>query len=142
MTTEDGLNKLQEYVQDQINESGFLIFNKRRLKFDRTRLFKQYERTANLKLPDKLENRTLIINFDGIKIGNKFFNWNSIIATGIKSEFTPDNSSDVNPDIIETHLLICLLGGKIIEITIDNVNQYHGQFGHFIEQYKQGDVKL
>jgi hypothetical protein len=136
MTKAEATKKLIEYCNDQVRKSGFLIFNKRDISVAPTRLFEQYERTANLKLPPKISFPKGInwytIDFNGIDLG-RTYQWCDIAATAIKTEgiaLTEDRTR------YDRYLLICLNNGEILEKELGDIDEYHGQLGHFIEQYK------
>lgn len=136
MTETDAINKLIEYCNDQIKNSGFWIYNKKKLLFDRTVLFEPWERVANLKLPDQLcfskDDNYFVIDSNGIKIEQNY-KWSNIAATAIKTALRQDDDAYPRND---KYLLVCLNNGLILEKELGNIDKYHGQVGHFIEQYK------
>ncbi|MES2591815.1 MAG: hypothetical protein V4608_08020 [Bacteroidota bacterium] len=136
MTKEEGTKKLIDYCDNQIKKSGFLIFNKKIIRIERTVLFEPWERIANLKLPPQLtfqqDINNLIIDLNGITLDQKY-NWSDISATAIKTEEIVVSEDTSRYD---KYLLFCLNNGVVIECKLGDIDKYHGQIGHFIEQYK------
>lgn len=135
MTADDCLNKLVQFCDKEVKDSGWWIFNKRKITFQKTRILESYEKTANLKLPDKLEIRSTLIDFNGIKVGPTLYCWEDICATGLKIE-TVDNKRHDDQFDYENYLLFCLKDGKVIQIELGEIDKFYGLLGHFIEQYK------
>lgn len=140
MTKVEATNKLVNYCDDQVKKSRFLGFNKREISVEPTILLEQWQRTANLTLPSRLcfpkGKDDFVIDFNGIKMG-KTYKWSDIAATAIKTE-TIILTEDLNRH--EYYLLTCLNNGDILERDLGNIAEYHGQLGHFIEQYKIASV--
>lgn len=135
MPEKEAIESMIKHCEEEVKESGFLIFNRRLIKFQKTRLMESWEKIANIKLPEKIsdDNESIVINRKGIVAWTYELEWNEIVATGIKTETIPRHR---NTPIIIKHILIGLKNGKILEIKIGNIEKYHDQFGHLIEEYK------
>jgi hypothetical protein len=133
MTEEKGIKILIQHCDNEIKESGFLIFNKKRISFEQTRLVDQWNREANLALPNNIEFNYTTIDKNGVRFGQQNYEWCDISATGIKSEIV-----EVNEEYMKcnNYLLLCLNNEKVIEREIGKMEHYYNQLGHFIEQYK------
>jgi hypothetical protein len=135
MTKEEGKIKLFKIVEEEIKNSGWLIFNKRNIELAITRILEPYEKKANLPLPEKLKVCGITIDKQGITFEKGLTEWKEICATGIKTEITYDGNSEEN--IYEKHLMIIFQSGKAIQYPLlCDITNLHGLLGHFIELYK------
>jgi hypothetical protein len=134
------IEKMIQICKDEIKESNFIPFLRIKLQFAETRILEPWEKKANLTRPEKISDdyKGVTINSEGIVGSGHDFKWNEIIATGIKTEDIPENDDSI---FYRRHLLIALKNGKIIQIEIGNIDNYHGLFGHFIEEYKLAYLK-
>ena len=134
MTRQEVILKLKNYIADQEKNNGWWIIKKHILKFDRTFLEEQHNRTANLSLPDTIFiGSGLTISKAGVLYKSVLNKWSSVVETIVKTQIIP-----INEDLDEKHyfLIFALITGDIYEVEIDNIDKYFGQLGHFIEQYK------
>jgi hypothetical protein len=134
MTLQEGRKRLFEYVENEVKKSGCWIFNKRKIELTITRILQPYERTANFPLPDKIEETDFIIDKEGITSNEICYTWETICATGIKTETI---YKDENLTLYINHLVCILHSEKIQEFQIDKLEKYKGNLGHYIELYKQ-----
>jgi hypothetical protein len=138
MTEEEAVQKLIQCCDAEIRRSGWWIFNDKDLKFTKTRLLQPHEREANLALPPSLHLKNTLINHEGVTIDLTLYKWIDIAATGIKTDAVPIYGF---PKMrYDDYLLCCLHNGTIIECPLGDVGHLHGQLGHFIEQYKLGEM--
>ena len=134
MTRQEVILKLKNYCADQEKNNGWWIIKNHILKFDRTFLEEQHNRTANLSLPDTIAiGSGLTISKAGVLYKSVLNKWSNVVETVIKTQIIP-----INEDQDEKHyfLIFALISGDIYEVEIDNIDKYFGQLGHFIEQYK------
>ena len=138
MTENEALASLSKYCEAKVKKSGWWIFWKRNISFKPTVLLDPWEKITNLPLPAKIsfpaDSNDLIIDGEGIRIGNNFYHWSGILATGIKIESNDDWTEEI---VWSYSLLCCLSNGKIMDIPLLNPERFHGQIGDLIEQYKQ-----
>ena len=134
MTRQEVILKLKNYCADQEKNNGWWIFKKHILKFDKTFLQEQHNRTANLSLPDTITfGSGLTISKAGILYKSILNKWSNVVGTIVKSQIIP-----INDNLDEKHyfLIFALISGDVFEVEIDIIDKYFGQLGHFIEQYK------
>lgn len=134
MTKQEIKTKLKKYCADQEKNNGWWIFKKNILNFHITHLQEQYNRTANLALPDNIViGRDVTLSNSGLFYKLILNKWNTVVETVIKTQAIPTNY-----DLYEKHyfLIFALNNGDIFEVEINNFDYYHGQLEHFIEQYK------
>ncbi len=136
MTEDEGIEKLIEFCDAEIKKSGWWIFKDKKLTFAKTKLLKQYEREANLSLPESLQIQNVVFNNIGLTINGTLYQWNNIVATGIKTHAVP--ISGIPEWRFDEYFLFCLQNGKVIEFPLGDIKHLHGQLGHFVEQYKLG----
>jgi hypothetical protein len=133
MTFEEGRKRLFEHVENEVKESGFWIFNKKEIELTITRILQPYERTANFPLPDKIEENDFIIDIAGITSNKTCYTWDTICASGIKTETI---HKDENLTLYINHLVCILHSEKILEFPIEKLEKYKWNLGHYIELYK------
>ena len=136
MTKDEARKALLNYCDKEIDNSGFWIFGKKKLDFESTKLMKQWEKTANIKLPEKLQFQGCVIDKNGIHIGKITHDWSDIIVTGIKTEIRPNYLVETGQDIRIPYLLVYLKNGTILDLPLGDIGEYYGLIGHYIEQYK------
>lgn len=136
MTREEGVKRLLKYCDVQMRKTGWFIFKNPNLKYKTTRLLEDYEKTANLPLPEKLKIGSVKIDSKGVGSGDSYeFEWKDICVTGIMTRIIP-SKSDYPSEDHEYYLLLCLMNGEIIEFFLQDIDHLHGLLGHFVEQYK------
>lgn len=105
-----------------------------------TRVLKDYEKDANLLLPEKLcfpeNSTTFIIDSKGVQSGNTLIKWDSIALTAIARHRIQEDLRNFRN---EHYFICCLANGDIIERQIDNIEKHSNLLGHFIELYKTVD---
>lgn len=134
MTEEEGKDRLIQFVENKVKNSGWLIFFKRDLQISFPRILEPYEKSANLSLPEKLILAEIEIDPHGILYRRQeLIEWKAICATGILSERISKNGTE---DDFKRHLLVILHSGDIVPFYIGNISRFKGLFGHFVELYK------
>lgn len=134
MTKKEGIKLLFNRVDNEIQKSGWWIFNKRNIELVITRILEPYEKKANLPLPEKLSIYDMTIDKQGILHHKELRKWSEICVTGIKTEKEYDGRHEVY--IYTRHLLICMNNGDVFQYTLGDISKFKGLLGHFIEQYK------
>jgi hypothetical protein len=139
MTENEAIDKLIHFRDEKIKQSGWWIFNRKKIGFARTKLLKPYEKDANLPLPASLLFGNAKLDRIGVTIEKKQYFWNEILATGITTEYISyyDHKIYDNNYKPDEYLLIYLVVGNIIEVHLGDTRNLYGQLGNFIEQYKQ-----
>ena len=79
ITEAEGLQLLIKHCQPN---DGCWLFRSRQYTFKKARRLHDYEKTANLPLPEILILQNTTINGIGIRVGNTFFEWNKIAVIG------------------------------------------------------------
>lgn len=142
MNEDELYNKMQEQCLEEVRQSGWLGFNKKNIRFEKTYLVNESNIQTIQQLPDKIcfpkKSEDVVINDNGIKSYSSFYSWNEIIATGIKKEAIPMEYMDN----YKTSILIGLMNGRIVEIEIRNNIDFINEVGHLVELYKLKHKKL
>lgn len=134
MTVAEGQNRLVQFVEKKIRDSGLWGFFQRKIDISLTRILEPWEKSANLPLPGEIRLSYLLIDQNGITCnGEDFIPWKEICATAIQTEQLSKNYSGEN---YRKHLLIVLHSGKIISFELGDIAHLKGLLGHFIELYK------
>lgn len=139
MTEKEAILKLIRYRNRKIKESGWWIFNKRKIAIKKTKLLQPYERDVNLPLPESLVIEKALFDKTGITTNSEFYPWKEILVTAILTEFISYYDHKVHNDQLKPDetLLIYLTNNTIIEVHLGDTRHLFDQLGHFIEQYKQ-----
>lgn len=132
MTKQQGIDLLFTRVQNEIDRSGWWIFDKKRIKLVINRILEPYEKSANFPLPESIVIDDIRIDAHGITFGRTSLTWAEICASGIKTYEIPAGEDY----IVQKSLLLCLHNGKIHELYIEDFNRFKGLLGHHIEEYK------
>jgi hypothetical protein len=142
MTEAELYNKMQKQCLEEVRQSGWLWFNKKNIRLEKTQLVNESNIQTIQQLPDKIcfpkKTEDVIINDKGIKNYSSFYSWSEIIATGIKKEVIPMEYMDN----YKTSILIGLMNGRIVEIEIRNNIDFINDVGHLVELYKLKHKKL
>ncbi len=127
---------MRQMCLDEVRDSGFWVFNKKTITFDKTELVDECNIQIIQQLPDKISfpknADDVIVNDKGIKTTSSFYSWADICATGIKKEAIPMEYADN----YKTFILIGLTNGNVFEVEIKNNTDHLKQIGHLIELYK------
>jgi len=128
---------MEQKCQDEVEQSGWLIFNKRKIHFKKTELIDECNIQSIQQLPEKIcfpkKSDQLVIDDKGIKSKSSYFSWANIVATGVKIETVPMEYMDDH----RISILIGLTDEQIIELPVINNIEYRTEIGHLIELYKR-----
>lgn len=136
MKEEELHHKMEELCREEVRQSGWLIFNKKSITFEKTKIIHESNIQIIQQLPEEVcfpkKTKDVIIDSKGIRDHSLFYSWSEIVATGIKREAIP-------MEYMDNHRISVLIGfnnGKIVEVEVKNNFEYSGQVGHLIELYK------
>ena len=110
------------------------LFNSKTTTVSFTQILQQWQKDANLSLPQKLDfPNGFVIDKSGLTIANKLIIWHEIIVTAIIEDVTHIDEYTFKT---EHYFIACLKNGEIIEKELGDIKKYSNLLGHFIELYK------
>lgn len=136
ISKEEMYRKMEDQCLQEIRESGWWIFNKKKILFEPTKMADEMNIQTPGQLPDKVclskNCDEVAIRSDGIMLYSRLYSWDEILATGIKTEVIPMELMDN----YKTSILVGLKSGSILELENRDSSWQGHQIGHLIELFK------
>jgi hypothetical protein len=138
MTEKECLDNILNFCNNELKKMGWWIFNDHTITLEKTRLLEAYEKDANLPLPSVLYFNDGCIDHSGVTLNNVLYKWINMCCTVVKDDRRPTKGDETGKFITDKYLVFSLHSGEILQIKMENTDQYRNLLIHFIEQYKLG----
>lgn len=135
------MDKLVGFCNDELQKSGWFVFNDHHVSLETVRLLEDYEKEANFPLPAELRFYDALVSHRGIQVEENLYTWNDITCILVKSDTVPADYGSFERFRTNKYLVFALKSGEIIQIKAEKPEQYSNLLGHFIELYRQGLTK-